>query len=205
MLDFAKIQATPLEIEPYPYMIVADVLVGADLAALPGELPEVREGGAIPVADVSGGPSFDRLVSELEGERFRKLLSDKFAIDLDGLEVATTFRGMMRWRDGVIHTDTPAKAVTVLLYLNTDGGPDQASLRILRSGDDIDDYVAEVPPRLGTMVMFKVTDNCWRGHKPMVGKRSSLQLNYLSGKEVKGHEKKRRARARLARFFGIFR
>ena len=44
---------------------------------------------------------------------------------------------MMRWRDGVIHTDTPAKAVTVLLYLNTDSGPDQASLRILRSGDDM--------------------------------------------------------------------
>src|SRR3990170_5006056 len=192
MLDFAKIESTPVESDPYPYLIVENVLIGDDLTALPGELPKVREGGAIPVADVTGGPSFDRLVGELEGERFRKLLADKFAIDLDGLEVATTFRGMMRWRDGVIHTDTPAKAITVLLYLNTDSGPDQASLRILRSGDDIDDYVAEVPPRIGTMVMFKVTDNCWHGHKPMVGKRSSLQLNYLSGKEVKGHEKKRR-------------
>lgn len=205
MLDFAKIEATPLESEPYPYMIVEDVLIGENLAALPGELPEVREGGAIPVAEVSGGPSFDRLVGELEGARFRKLLGDKFAIALEGLEVATTFRGMMRWRDGVIHTDTPAKAVTVLLYLNSDSGPDQASLRILRSGDDIDDYVAEVPPRIGTMVMFKVTENCWHGHKPMVGKRSSLQLNYLSGKAVKGHEKKRRARARLLRMFGITR
>ena len=56
MLDFARIDATPLESEPYPYLIVHDVLIGDDLAALPGELPQVSEGGAHPVAEVAGGP-----------------------------------------------------------------------------------------------------------------------------------------------------
>jgi len=36
------------------------------------------------------------------------------------------------------------------------------------------------------MVIFRVTDNCWHGHKPVVGKRLSLQMNYLIGEAAKG-------------------
>ena len=52
---------------------------------------------------------------------------------------------------------------------------------------------------MGTMLLFKVTDNCWHGHKSMVGPRHSLQLNYLSGIEMRGHERLRRRFAKLKR------
>jgi len=62
-------------------------------------------------------------------------------------------------------------------------------LRILRNGHDMDDYVQEIPPNAGRMVAFQVTDNCWRGHKPVVGKRLSIQMNYLVDEGALGKHK----------------
>ena len=93
----------------------------------------------------------------------------------------TTVRGVMRSKDGRIHTDSRTKVITVLLYLNASWEGEGGHLRILRGGDDIEDYVEEIPPLAGTMVVFQVTDNCWHGHKPVVGKRQSIQMNYLTG------------------------
>lgn len=198
-LDFERIVATPLRTDPYPFVIVDRAILPEVADELGAELPKVDRGGAIPLDELDRGPLLDKLIADLESDRFRKLMEDKFGIDLSGKEVLTTYRGMMRWKDGLIHTDTPAKTLTTLLYLNPTSDADDASLRILRSGSDLEDYVAEVPPRMGTMVVFKVTDNCWHGHKPMEGPRHSLQMNYLSGLDVKGHERGRRMLQRFKR------
>ena len=50
---------------------------------------------------------------------------------------------------------------------------------------NIDDYVEEISPIAGTMVIFKVTDNCWHGHTPVQGKRLSIQMNYLISEHSK--------------------
>jgi hypothetical protein len=67
----------------------------------------------------------------------------------------------------------------MLLYLNPVWEAEGGWLRILRSSKDLDDYVVEVPPTFGTCLLFKVTDNCWHGHKPFEGTRKVLQLNYV--------------------------
>lgn len=198
-LDFDRIAATPLRTDPYPFVIVEQAIRAEVADALGAELPNVDRGGAIPLDELERGPLLDALVADLESERFRETMEGKFGMDLAGKEVVTTYRGMLRGKDGLIHTDTPAKTLTTLLYLNPTSDADTASLRILRSGSDLEDYVAEVPPRMGTMVIFKVTDNCWHGHKPMEGPRHSLQMNYLSGLDVKGHEKGRRRLQRWKR------
>src|SRR3546814_8941390 len=59
--------------------------------------------------------------------------------------------------------------------LEADGG----RLRLLRSQDDIEDYAAEVPPREGSMVAFRCTEDAWHGHKPYEGSRRSIQLNWV--------------------------
>jgi hypothetical protein len=33
----------------------------------------------------------------------------------------------------------------------------------------------------GTLLAFRRTDHSWHGHKPFVGERRMLQLNYLRG------------------------
>ena len=52
-------------------------------------------------------------------------------------------------------------------------------LRLLRNPKDIEDYFLEIPASIGSMVAFKVDQNCWHGYTPFEGKRLSIQLNYL--------------------------
>ena len=90
-----------------------------------------------------------------------------------------TVRGQAQSKDGRIHTDTKDKVATCLLYLNNawdDGG---GRLRLLRNGEDLDDYITEIPPNGGAFVAFKVSHNSWHGHKPFVGERRSIMVNWL--------------------------
>ncbi|MFN8453038.1 MAG: 2OG-Fe(II) oxygenase, partial [Anaerolineae bacterium] len=52
-------------------------------------------------------------------------------------------------------------------------------LRLLRSPDDIEDVIAEIPPESGTLVAFRCRENAWHGHKPFDGIRRSVQLNWV--------------------------
>jgi len=186
MLDFARIRQTALKRDPYPYMVVEDALTADCLEAVTRDFPEIRHPGSIPVSEVEYGDAFAALMAELKGPEFRRVIEDKFALDLANKPIMTTVRGVMRDKDGRIHTDSKTKVITVLLYFNSEWQADGGYLRILRSGDDLEDYVAEIPPKLGNMVIFQVTDNCWHGHKPVVGKRLSIQMNYLIGEGAKG-------------------
>lgn len=191
-LDFDRIAAAPIIPSPYPHAIITDTILPDAARALARALPNVTEHGSLRFHQIDRSPELDALIAELESDRFRALMERKFDIDLSDKQIFHTYRGMMRKEDGVIHTDTPAKTLTILLYLNPPEGEEKVPLRLLNSSSDLEDYFAEVPSSMGTMLLFKVTDNCWHGHKPMVGPRHSLQLNYLSGIEMKGHERTRR-------------
>ena len=110
------------------------------------------------------------------------MLSDKLNIELHDRPTVINVRGMTRWTDGNIHTDSPSKLVTVLLYFNPPGQAEGTGLRILKSNSSLEDYAEEISPSLGTMLVFKVTPDCWHGHLPYEGTRYSLQLNYLGDK-----------------------
>ena len=95
----------------------------------------------------------------------------------------------------------------MLLYLNEpwqDGG---GRLRVLRSGTDLEDYAGEVPPNGGTLFCFKVQSNSWHGHKPHVGVRRYLMINYCTSEELRNKEWTRHLWSgrlkKLKRIFGI--
>jgi hypothetical protein len=50
---------------------------------------------------------------------------------------------------------------------------------VLRSATDLDDYVAEVPPVEGTLLAFRRGEASFHGHKPFVGPRRVVQLNWV--------------------------
>lgn len=202
MLNLAEIHSAALKRDPYPYMVVEDAINADALEAVVRDFPAIDFPGSIPVSEVSHGPAFQALLDELNGAAFRAAIAAKFGIDLDGRPIMTTVRGVMRDKDGRIHTDSKTKVITVLLYFNEDWRESGGHLRILRNGTDLEDYVEEIPPRLGTMVVFQVTDNCWHGHKPVVGKRLSIQMNYLTGEAARGkHQFFHRLSARLKKLF----
>jgi SM-20-related protein len=204
MLDYSRIRAAEVRSEPYPFFVVEGALDRARAAEVAGAFPQIDRPGAIDVEDTKFGPQFAELLDELRGEAFRKVVADKLGVPLDGLETVVNVRGQVRSTDGNIHTDTPTKAVTVLVYFNEEDEAPGTGLRILNSNRDLDDYAAEVPARLGTMVAFKVTPDCWHGHGSFSGKRRSLQMNYLSGLErTRKHERFRRFVSHARRRLGL--
>ncbi len=186
MLNYSLLQESPVNTQPFPHFVQANCIAGDALDRLLTEFPAINMPGSVPVNELDGGPAFEQFIMELEGERFRKLLETKFSIDLQNRPVVTTARGLMREKDGRIHTDSRSKLITVLLYFNKDWTHAGGRLRLLENNQNIDNYVAEISPLAGTMVAFQVSNNCWHGHTPVVGKRLSIQLNYLVSKKAQG-------------------
>ena len=111
-------------------------------------------------------------------------------------------RGQAREADGRIHTDTSSKIITALIYMNEGWEAPGGRLRLLRSRDDLDDAVAEVPPAAGTLLAFRVTPHSWHGHAPVSGPRRVVQLNWVCDRGVLWRERLRHGlSARVKRLF----
>jgi SM-20-related protein len=169
----------PLHDDPFPFIVLENFLRAEYAAEVSRDFPEIKSRGSFPLTEVSGGAGFQRLTEELHSPLLKAAIAEKFAIDLDDRSTLITVRGQASARDGRIHTDTKSKFLTMLLYLNPVWQAEGGWLRILRSNKSLDDYVTEIPPTFGTCLLFKVTENCWHGHKPFVGPRKVLQLNYV--------------------------
>ena len=183
LLDFAALAAAPLATDPFVHILVPQFLPPPALAAVAADLPPIDKGGSFPPASLRLGPSAAALMAEMEGPRLRAAIADRLGLDLSAAPTMVTLRGHTGPRDGRIHCDSLAKRVTVLLYLNreTDAwARHEGCLRLLRGPEDIEDFAAEVPPVNGTLLIFPNSPASWHGHKPFVGPRYSVQLNYMT-------------------------
>ena len=190
-LDFAALDSMPLQRDPYEWLIVENFILPQQFANVSKDFPKVPGPGSHPPAELSIDGHFASLMQELEGPEFRAAIEKKFDVDLTGRPTMYTVRGFVRSRDGEIHTDSKTKIITVLLYMNEGWESDGGRLRILRSGTDLDDKVAEVPPYGGTLLVFKRSDNSWHGHRPHEGPRRAIQLNWVTSQDVVDREQNR--------------
>jgi hypothetical protein len=179
MLQLDALRQAPLHDDPFPYVVIESFLRPEYADAVNRDFPTISSRGSFPLQEVRSGLSFNRLTDELKSPELKRAIAEKFAIDLTGRATMVTVRGKASARDGRIHTDSRSKFLTMLLYLNPAWETQEGWLRLLRSSKSLDDYVTEIPPTFGTCLLFKVTDNCWHGHKPFVGTRRVLQLNYV--------------------------
>src|SRR5439155_17611542 len=166
VLDLDLLRAAPLRRDPFDFVVVEDFVRRGELAALVADFPTIRGHGSYPADRVECGPAFARLVAALTGPALRGAVEGKFGIDLGRHPTLLTVRGRSDGKDGRIHTDSPSKIVTLLLYLNPVWERAEGRLRLLRGPDDIDDYVAEVTPLAGTMLAFRRSDRSFHGHRP---------------------------------------
>ncbi|MEO7813976.1 MAG: hypothetical protein ABIR87_00860 [Sphingomicrobium sp.] len=186
LLDLDHIGEASVRPSPYPFFVVPNALVAARAADIAAAFPTIDRPGAISVDQTDHHPLFAQLLDDLRSDAFRAIIADKLDLDLDQRDIVINVRGQVRLTDGNIHTDTPSKLATVLLYFDPPDAASDTGLRILRGSRNLDDAVEEIPSTLGSMLVFKVTPDCWHGHKPFVGQRHSLQLNYLSGVKTIG-------------------
>jgi SM-20-related protein len=180
IINFAALETATVNQQPFPFLIVPDFLRREAADQVARDFPKIDFAGSIPVNVLECTPVFRRFIEELEGDSLRSAIEKKFNVDLQNRPTFITLRSKTRAKDGRIHTDTKSKLITLLLYLNPEWESDAGKLRVLRDGENLENYVAEIPPTLGHCLIFKVTDNCWHGHKPFEGERRAIQLNYLT-------------------------
>ncbi len=195
-LDYLKLIATPVATDPFPHIVVPDFVPPDRLAAVVAALPPLEKRGSFPPDSIRMGAAARDLMTEMEGPRLRAAIADKFALALDDAPTMVTLRGRTEAKDGRIHTDSTAKRVTVLLYLNPETeawAQRDGCLRLLRGPTDLDDYVVEVPPVNGTLLVFPNGPATWHGHRQFIGKRYAVQLNYMTS-DAKARSELRRHR-----------
>ena len=180
VLDLDRLRATPLRRDPFDFVVVEGFVRPEHLPGLAADFPPLAQHGSFPLNGQQYGAAFGQLVAELEGDALRCAVEDKFAIDLQGRPTMITLRGYSDGRDGGIHTDSATKLITLLLYMNPVWDEAAGRLRLLRHADDLEDFVAEVPPMAGTMVAFRRSENSFHGHHAHVGARRSIQLNWVT-------------------------
>lgn len=189
--DYDMFRKTPLETEPYEYIVVPTCVRPEKFEEVLSDFPEVKTPGSVPPSELEIKGHFAELMDEMNGETFRKCVEEKFGLDLTDNPTMYTVRGRCRRTDGKIHTDSTTKIITVLLYLNRQWENDGGRLRILRSADSLENPAAEVPPHGGTLLIFRRADNSYHGHEPFEGERRAIQMNWVTSQAVVDKEQRR--------------
>ncbi len=182
-LDYDALRATPVANDPFTHVVVPNFVPPDVLRGVVADLPDLRKRGSFPIESVRLGPRAAALMAEMEGPRLRNEIAEKFGLDLSDAPSMLTLRGWTDIQDGKIHCDSRAKRVTILVYLNpesADWAGHDGCLRLLRNGNDLEDFAVEVPPVNGTMLIFPNGPTTWHGHRTFTGRRYSIQLNYMT-------------------------
>ncbi len=197
-IDIAALEAAPVMREPFPYTMVPRFVAADAIAAINADFPDVRHHGSFPLPTLKYGPAFDRFMKAIQGPEFTRAVEKKLGIDLTGRPTMVTVRGQSRAADGQIHTDSVTKLITVLIYMNGAWESPHGRLRLLRSPDNLNDVIAEVPPDEGTMLIFKNQPNAWHGFEAFEGPRRVIQLNWVTNDRVVWWEQ---TRHKISAFF----
>lgn len=185
-LNLDKLNAATVVSEPFSYTIVKHFINPHTIREINATFPDIRSGGSFPVDELTDDHLIKTVISELDGPEFEAAIEKKFAVQLAGHPKMYSLRGHTRHKDGRIHTDSKDKIITVLLYLNESWDKEGGRLRLLRNGHSVEDYLEEVVPDNGTLLIFRRSENSWHGHNPFEGPRRTLQMNWMTTDGAKG-------------------
>jgi hypothetical protein len=202
-IDMDALRAASVTKQPFPYVIVPHFVRGSAQDAIRDDFPEIKHAGSFPLSALRFGPAFAAFMDELQSPELTSCVSAKLGVDLAQRPTMVTVRGQSRAADGRIHTDSRTKLVTALIYMNEEWESPRGRLRLVRSPDNLDDVIAEVPPERGTLLLFLNTPEAWHGFEPFAGPRRVIQLNWVTDASVVRREQNRhRMSAFFKRLFG---
>jgi Rps23 Pro-64 3,4-dihydroxylase Tpa1-like proline 4-hydroxylase len=135
--------------------------------------------------------AWSELLRDLMSPEFTEWLESQTGIELSGLERSI---GIYTHRDGdylSVHKDKLTKAITSILYLNTDWPPNAGGrFQLFTSGDRKSEPVAEIPPTGGQLLAFKPTESSWHAVSPIARadgvERVTVQVEYWLSTELMG-------------------
>ena len=180
MLNEAAIKAAELRRDPYDFAFVEQAIDPRFKSDVLTDAPVIPHRGSYALAGLRCGPKFKACMQDLLSARFRRLVEQKFDIDLSHRPPCIVMMGNTtgHYNEGYAHPDSRHKIITVLLGFSEEWPYERGRLRVLRSNNR-DDYAFEFAPEFGKMLMFRVCDHSWHGFLPQKGKRMSVQLCYV--------------------------
>ncbi len=183
ILDEAAIAAAPLRREPYDYAFVDQAMPATLKDNVLADAPAIPHRGTYGIPNLRYGPRFAAVLADLQSPRFRRLVEQKFDMDLSGCFPTIVMMGNTSgaYNEGYSHPDSKHKILTVILGFSPEWPYERGRLRVLRSNSR-EDCAFEFPPEFGKMLMFKVSDKSFHGFLPQKGKRMSLQFCWVDSK-----------------------
>jgi len=180
VLDESALAGMEVRHEPYDYAFVDQVMPASLKEEILADAPVIPHRGTYGVPNLRYGPKFDAVLKDLLNPRFRKLVEQKFGVDLSKGHPTMVMMGSTtgHYNEGYAHPDSKHKLFTVLLGFTREYPYERGRLRVLRS-DDREDYAFEYPPEYGKMLLFKVSDKSWHGFLPQKSERMSLQFCWV--------------------------
>ena len=180
MLDEEEIAVATMRRDPYEFAFVEHAIDPRHKDEVLADAPPIPDRGSYGLPDLRYGPKFGAVVQDLLSERFRRLVEQKFDMDLSPYPPCIVMMGNTtgHYNEGYAHPDSKHKIVTVLVGFSREWPYERGRLRVLRSSDR-NDYAFEFAPEFGRMLMFRVCDHSWHGFLPQKGQRMSLQLCYV--------------------------
>ena len=113
-LDLAAFRSTPLQREPFEYLIVPGFVTATAREAINADYPQIEAPGSFPACELRYGPVFSDFLLALAGPAVRAAVEGKFNLSLKHRPTMITVRGRCGTRDGNIHTDAASKIITAM-------------------------------------------------------------------------------------------
>ena len=183
-IDVEAVRNAAVARAPFSYFLVPGFVKRDALDAINADFPAVTHAGSFPLPTLKFGPAFAAFMEAIRGPEFAHAVGEKLGLDLSARPTMVTVRGQSSKRDGEIHTDSVTKLVTVLIYMNGKWEAPGGRLRLLRSANDLNDVIAEVPPDEGALLVFENKPNAWHGFEAFEGPRRVIQLNWVTNGRV---------------------
>src|ERR1700761_919800 len=115
LLSLAPLAARPTPTTPFPHLTAEGLLSEADKAELARDFPDEQKTGFFPVEQLSFGPSFQRLLDDLNSPEFSRIVGEKLDRDLVSHPRMIVVRKWSATKDGRPHTDGEDKVATALV------------------------------------------------------------------------------------------
>lgn len=203
VIDVARVREAQLKPAPYEHILLSGFIRDAWKDRVYNDYPVIKEAGSLPLSTTQYGPNFQRLIDEMNGDEFRRAVEEKFGVALEGKPTMFTVRGNCRLKDGKVHTDSESKIITVLLYMNQPWQNQGGRLRLLNS-NNLEDVHCEIPPDIGTLLIFKRSDHSWHGHLPFEGEHKVIQMNWVTHPKYVEREQKRHFWSYIVKKLGFY-
>jgi len=180
MLNEAEIAVAKLHNDPYDYAYVEQAIFPQHREEVLKDAPVIPDRGSYGLPSLNYGPAFGTIIKDLLSPRFKRLMENKFDMDLSKNPPVILMMGNTtgHYNEGFAHPDSKHKIITVIVGFSREWPYERGRLRVLRSSDR-EDYAFEFTPEYGHMLMFRVSDKSWHGFLPQKGPRMSLQLCFV--------------------------